>query len=252
MMVGKFPQRFALAVTMILLVAVVTTLAVQAQQGQPCMSVQGCRESVNPEEGEYYSVECDASVIYVWRDVPSTELVTLIGIAQVASMSDGSTFVATGEVTVSRSGDTITLSGSNGNLAPQSGSKSFTIEQCSPLASALPDDFVFPMATLTDEQAECMSLPTEQEKVDCLDALAAESGDDTLTCDDPNFALAHWDECSPINCRTWINVLVNQDECFGNATPYEIVIFVIEYCFGTAGMGAAVISFAAFRRRKRN
>jgi hypothetical protein len=243
MNVGKFPHRFALAVILILFIAAAAPITAEPMhQEQPCVSAQGCREPVNPEGDEYYSIECDATVIYVWRDVPNRELVTLIGIAQVATMSDGGSFVATGEVTVTRSSGTITLSGTNGNLAPQSGTKSFNVAQCSPLAAALPDELIFPVATLSDEQVACMNLPTEQEKVDCLN---------TQTCEDPNYRNTHWEECGPINCRTMVNALVNRRECFGGASDFEIGVFWREYCFGPVEASALVGAVVAFKRRRK-
>lgn len=174
---GRSIRQILIALCLFSLVALLTPIssitASPIYQEPTCLSAQGCREPVNPVEGEYYSIECDASVIYVWRDVPNRELVTLIGIAQVAIMGDGGSFVASGDVTVTRSGDMITLSGENGNFAPQSGEKSFSIDQCRAFAAiVLPAELIFPTATLTDEQMECMQITDEVARVECNQRLA--------------------------------------------------------------------------------
>lgn len=85
---------------------------------------------LNPDMAEYYSVWCKDNRIQVLRAVPSPQTSAEIPLAAVNGLSDGGTLVGANDVTVTRSGDSIILSGSNGNLAPQSGSKWFSLSQC--------------------------------------------------------------------------------------------------------------------------
>jgi hypothetical protein len=86
---------------------------------------------LNPDMAEYYSVWCVNSEVRVLRAVPPpTVQVDALPIADVAALSDGGVLTRESGLTVVRSGDTITLSGNNGNLAPQPGSKSFSRTEC--------------------------------------------------------------------------------------------------------------------------
>jgi hypothetical protein len=86
---------------------------------------------LNPDMAEYYSVWCVNSEVRVLRAVPQpTVQVDAIPIQEVADLPDGGVLTRDSGLTVTRTGDTITLSGNNGNLAPQPGSKSFDREEC--------------------------------------------------------------------------------------------------------------------------
>jgi hypothetical protein len=228
-----------------------SVLALPLHQEIPCFGGEGCPERVNPEPDEYYSIQCTTNGIWVWREVPVSSLVTLIPIFQVEALSDGGSLVAPGNVSVTRSGDTITLSGDSGNLAPQAGEKSFSLNECIERNGGLPE-LPFELEAPTDEEATCLRLPTEQETVTCLENLSSDSDTaNTQTCEDPNYALAHWlEECSPINCRNILNALINRGECLPSSDAYEVWRVFTEYCFGPAGTSAAVVAVAAFRRRR--
>jgi hypothetical protein len=86
--------------------------------------------SLSPEFDEYYSVWCQDDVIQVLRGVPETAWIDDISLAKVMALGDGGTFETNNGVHVSRVGDGITLAGTNGNLSPQYGSKSFSLAQC--------------------------------------------------------------------------------------------------------------------------
>lgn len=86
---------------------------------------------LNPDMAEYYSVYCPQGslVIMVLRAVPPPT--ALVDNVPIENVSDGATFTRESSgLTVARSGDAVTISGSNGNLAPQSGSKTFSFAEC--------------------------------------------------------------------------------------------------------------------------
>ena len=85
---------------------------------------------LSPHMAEYYTVYCHDDLIYVHRaNPPPTVTLTEIPIVRVAQPYAGS-FNQDG-ITVSYNGqDEITLYGSNGNLAPASGSKTFSLNAC--------------------------------------------------------------------------------------------------------------------------
>jgi hypothetical protein len=85
---------------------------------------------LNPEFGEYYSVWCQDDVIRVLRGVPETAWIDDISLAEVMALGDGGAFVTDNDVSVTRFGDGVTLSGTNGNLSPAYGTKSFSLAQC--------------------------------------------------------------------------------------------------------------------------
>jgi hypothetical protein len=98
---------------------------------------------LNPDMAEYYSVYCPQGslVIMVLRAVPPpTALVDNIPIMNVVELGDGGSFARDSGLTVSRSGDDVTIAGNNGNLAPQEGQKSFRLQQCLERAESSLDD----------------------------------------------------------------------------------------------------------------
>jgi hypothetical protein len=243
---GSLRRLALLAVLVTLLTIVTTVMALPTYQQFPCFGSAGCPETVNPEEGEYYSVQCTTNAVWLWVSIPNPSLVTFVSLFQIDTLNDGESLVASNNVTVTRSGDTIILSGDNGNLAPQPGEKSFGWNECIEHNGGLIE--LPPVGQeLTDEQIECMNLTDEQEKVDCLNAL----GSDAENCEDENYAVAHVQECYLINCRTIVDAFVNRAECFGSATPGEIWRFWVEYCFGPVQATGIVAAVVVFRRRKR-
>lgn len=114
-------RRLALAV---LSVGLLLGLALPA----PALAQWPGDDRINPHPAEYYTVYCKNDQLSIYRGdglvlkyVPLTTLLNL-------SASGGSVSVGSG-MSVARSGDTITVSGSNGNYAG-SGSKSFSLTTC--------------------------------------------------------------------------------------------------------------------------
>jgi hypothetical protein len=220
----------------------------------PCFSGEGCPELLNPESDEYYSIQCTTNAIWVWRSVPAPSIVTFISFFQVAPLSDGSSFTAPGNVTLTRSGDTITLSGDNGNLAPQPGAKSVSWNECVERNGGLPE--LPPIAQeLSDEQIACMNLTTEQETVDCLAALEAETDiSNTQDCEDELYAQTHAQECFFVSCPLDSSIRVaDLSECPDQlALLYEEINAILEFCLGPpVTLGAVFVPVAVFRRRRR-
>jgi hypothetical protein len=190
--------------------------------------------------------------MWIWVSSPSPSLVTFVSLFQIDALSDGESLVASNNVTVTRSGDTIFLSGENGNLAPQPGEKSFSWNECFEHNGGLPE--LPPIGReLTDEQIACMSLPTEQEKVDCLNALEADSGNPQ--CADPVYANLNAEECFFVSCPLAPDIRVlDVSECpdaqrVAEERWRDAVITAIQTCLSS---GIAVVggSFAIWRRRK--
>lgn len=228
--------------------------ALPLNQTFPCFGGEGCPELINPQADEYYAVQCTNNAVWVWRAVPAPALVTFVPVFQIESLGEGQPFAAPGEVTVIRSGDTITLSGANGNLAPQPGEKSFLWSACVALNGGLPE--LPPVVQdLSDEQLACLNLTSEQEKEDCLAALEAETDSaNTPGCDDALYAQTHVEECLFVSCPLDRSRRVADESLCPDALEilYQELNAILDFCLGPpVTIGAGVISFAAFSRRRR-
>ncbi|MBI5957205.1 MAG: hypothetical protein HY866_00625 [Chloroflexi bacterium] len=105
---------------------------------QPCSAGEGpvgdpwdgyTDERLNPSMDEYYSIWCKYDQVEIWRSVPTSAMFP-VPLIQLVNLADGGTLDAGNGMTINRSGDIITVFGSNGNLAPASGSKSFSLSEC--------------------------------------------------------------------------------------------------------------------------
>lgn len=85
---------------------------------------------LNPEMTEYYSVWCANDFVYVLRSSPSPDTVAELPLVDVRRLGTDLPFLSVNGVVATRDGDTIVLAGSNGNLAPQPGTKTFSLSQC--------------------------------------------------------------------------------------------------------------------------
>jgi hypothetical protein len=245
------------AIMLFVLVIVSPLMALPTQQEIPCLGEEGCPEQVNPEPDEYYSVQCTTNAIWVWRTTPIVALVTFVTVFQVGALNEGGSLVASGNVTITRSGDTITLSGDNGNLAPQPGEKSFSWNECMEHNGGLPE--LLPIGQeLTDEQIECWNLDDEQERVDCLNALEPPPPTpNAQPCDDPVYRNTHVRECTMVSCPGDSDLLVtNLDDCPELDATDLFILFIrdlIEFFCGPPVEASAIIfAFVIFTiRRKR-
>ncbi len=109
--------------------------------GGPAENWEGYTDGrLNPDPGEYYSVWCVFDRVEVWRGVPEAELLKQIPLADVASLSVGGTLDLGDFMTLVRhSEDTVTIYGSNGNAAPEPGSKAFSLSECVARNGGLPE-----------------------------------------------------------------------------------------------------------------
>ncbi len=79
---------------------------------------------------EYYTVYCAFDQLEVWRGVPSSGLLATFPLIELLALANGGTVEQSG-VTVTRADDSnFIVSGSNGNTAPNPGSKLFTMTDC--------------------------------------------------------------------------------------------------------------------------
>ena len=86
---------------------------------------------LNPDMAEYYTIYCENDLIEVWGGVPSPQLVKSIPLSDAIALAVGHEQPLGNFVVMQRtSEDIITIYGSNGNRAPESGSKSFVLSEC--------------------------------------------------------------------------------------------------------------------------
>lgn len=212
-------MQFIVAALLLMLASVVPV--VTAYQNLPCFDGEGCPEPVNPEPDEYYMVQCTINAVWVWVSIPSPLLVTSVSFFQIDALNDGASLVVSNNVTVTRSDDMITLSGENGNFAPQPGEKSFSWSECIERNGSLPE-LSSVEGELTDAQRECMNLPTEQERVDCL----------YVNCPGaPDFPALTRSECP--------------DSLY---ILYEEINAILNFCLGLP-VTVGIVFFATFRTR---
>lgn len=96
---------------------------------------------LNPDPAEYYSLWCAYDLLEIWRAVPSPLLLKTVSLTSLVRMEVGSTLDIGDFMTIVRhSSDTITVYGSNGNLAPNPGSKSFSLSECIARNGGLPPE----------------------------------------------------------------------------------------------------------------
>ncbi len=98
---------------------------------------------INPDPAEYYTIYCHAGTdtIYVVRVVPETETMKEIPLLDAVNLGVGQEQDLGDFMTMARSSeDTITIYGSNGNLAPYEGSKSFSLNECVARNGGLPEE----------------------------------------------------------------------------------------------------------------
>jgi hypothetical protein len=92
---------------------------------------------------------------------PPTVLIDAIPIEDVYILADGASFSRESGLTVRRNGDEVTISGSNGNLAPQEGSKSFSLQACLDSAGISADTLAAPTSDGILSQAQSDNPDTE-------------------------------------------------------------------------------------------
>ncbi len=104
---------------------------------------------ISPNRAEYYTIYCHAGTdtIYVVRTQPENETIKEIPLADAIALSVGQNQDLGDFMSMVRnSEDTITIYGSNGNLAPESGEKAFSLSDCIDSNGGPPEssDFIAP------------------------------------------------------------------------------------------------------------
>lgn len=108
------------------------------QQSEPWSGYSDGR--LNPDPGEYYSLWCAFDRLEIWRAVPETQLIKMVGIGDIVALNVGAALDLGDFMTLVRNtSDTITIYGSNGNSAPEPGSKAFSLSECIARNGGLPE-----------------------------------------------------------------------------------------------------------------
>lgn len=86
---------------------------------------------LNPDPAEYYTIYCSFDEIRVYRSTPDTALLKQIELSAATALATGGSLnVGDGMSLVRNSPDVMTVYGSNGNGAPDPGSKAFNVSAC--------------------------------------------------------------------------------------------------------------------------
>jgi hypothetical protein len=86
-------------------------------------------DRVAPVPDEYYVIYCSGNSVHVWRGIPQPgQEIAIFSLRTIIDLSNGT--LSSNGVTMARNGDSLTFSGTNGNSAPQPGSKSISLNAC--------------------------------------------------------------------------------------------------------------------------
>lgn len=135
--------KAALRTAMVVLALILLPMLIVSGQGE-CYGDESCYDlppdapassggspgddRLNYVPDEYYTVYCHNDVVDVWRGVPDSLQIGTIPISLILSMTVPQS--AGHGLGVSRSGDTVTIYGTNGNGPTHPGSKSFSLAEC--------------------------------------------------------------------------------------------------------------------------
>lgn len=248
---GKPRLILLAAILLVLMGAAQASLAAsvfpeQAFQFGECGPGTDCYEPVSPEEGEYYAITCTNNAIWFWLPLPAASLVTFIPLVQALALADGAELTIPNGLTLTRSGDTLTVSGSNGSRAPEAGAKSFSLNECITRLGGLPE-MIPTLPAPSDGADACRSLPTEAEVVACFTALTY----DFETCENTFYALDHVEECG-IDCTNWFHIMQYPTDCPNiEESSLGILFRMISYCFNPINPVLGVVSLAALSTRRK-
>ncbi|MCI0710306.1 MAG: hypothetical protein L0154_09105 [Chloroflexi bacterium] len=175
---------------------------------------------LNPDPAEYYSIWCQYDLIEIYRSVPESELLKNIALRAVVDLSVGDVLDPGDFMTLVRNtSDVITIYGSNGNSAPDSGQKSFSLSECIARNGGLP-----PIPPPPDD-----ALPGDDDS----------SSSDYSLCSDPEIFEIFVESCLAELGFNDLGILLNQLWLF---------------CSGQllAPFGVVIGSYCIARRRRRN
>lgn len=94
---------------------------------------------LDPEPDEYYTLYCLNDTLEIYRSVPERELLVVVPFNVVVQQARGSTISVGSDISITRHDDfAYTVSGSNGNRAPEPGEKNFGMNNCFLLNMGMP------------------------------------------------------------------------------------------------------------------
>lgn len=93
---------------------------------------------LNPSPDEYYSIWCRNDLIEVWGGQPTPQLIANIPMVDVLALGDVGSLSPGYGLTLSRAGDVVVISGSNGNSGSP-GSKVFSLTACTNANGGAPE-----------------------------------------------------------------------------------------------------------------
>jgi hypothetical protein len=169
----------------IIVCAALTVSVADAQrvsQQEPCVGELECYENppetggssgstwsgysdgrLNPDPAEYYSIWCNFDLIEVWGGVPNPQLLITIPILDIFTLEEGGVLdLGNGMTVVRNTADTITIYGSNGNLAPAAGSKAFSLSECIARNGGVPESSEN-VSPLPEDESEAVSVCANQD-----------------------------------------------------------------------------------------
>ena len=197
---------------------------------------------ISPDPAEYYTIYCHegTDTIYVIRVVPETETIKEISLADAISLEVGHEQSLGDNMLMERSSeDIITIYGSNGNLAPEPGLKSFNLNDCIESNGGPPEQEDNDPPTDNDDGGDPPEETEEearrrrrQEAEDALDFCYASydffGGDADLLVDCLDFVLGtHRDVLTGIEIFTLIIMVFCLNIIVGNGVlPIGVVLFL--------------------------
>lgn len=186
---------------------------------------------LNPALDEYYSVWCHYDRIDIYRSIPQQELLKIVSLAEVIALHDGGVLDLGDFMTLVRTGDTITIYGSNGNRAPEPGSKAFRLSNCVEANGGAPEPPDPPPDTN----------PPPQDDVDVADP--RRTAEDTIAfCIDAQ-AFFDFDPELFIDCLAYA---VQQE---GASTLEILWVWIFQTCMGLPLASVPLAMVVARRRR---
>ncbi len=204
---------------------------------------------INADPAEYYSIFCAFREVRIYRSTPSTELLRQIPILSITGLGVGQELDLGGFMTLVRNTeDTITVYGSNGNLAPEPGSKAFSLSECT--------DSLELVDTVLDSSEAIAEVTAEAD---------AGSGAGATPTPDP-FAdvetlafTINVDPCSQFTGFTWANCAYNEldDQGFiplGSGLPTYLLLLAFSCLLPAGGLVFSPLTFSwvmRYRNRRK-
>ncbi len=197
---------------------------------------------LNPDPAEYYTIYCHTGTdtLYVVRTSPETETIKEVPLGNIISLEVRASLNLGDFMNLVRhTEDTVTIYGSNGNLAPAAGSKLFSLSECIEHNGGEPELSVPSPPNNDDEGDE----ETEEERQQRRRHEAEEALEFCYSSyeffDDDNDLLA--------NCLN--NVLHNYQDILTGQEILTLVVMV--FCLNLiVGNGVLAIGFVVFRRNR--